>query len=602
MPPFLDFRQEVWVVKRYTLIYSPFYVIVLCVETLIPTLIEAADPKRLFIERNQLIPGEVSFGVDAVARRRLDHILLISAAARPDISIDDAMVGLKHRGLNPAIQTLGSIKRVEKIATSPHAEDDGFNESALKSFYLEYVGANPEGALNGTISKFSNFLDVYAASIKTACGDYGVSRITTYRSELINALDSRAIELVSEDSQQRLVEEMAKTPVLISDPITNLMITGLNGRHKGIFHYNTSSIFIDPHQILNAVDFVFPNLPDNKRSTAFDNFLRKTLYHEMFHSATDMVFSRGPLPTRVSQIWPQFIAEALAEKAGLSSAHALSANKLPKPPRKKGSYRNYYQYPSIPEELVDNELKGSNELSVSAYPGFRFLYDLVLARVDWRKAGLSPAEGRLLLRKAFFEGDGVGEGTSQDRHQNRKLFNAAISRAAHPGLIQKLGALDSLIGTEALLNILSDPDLDLSDPASIPWLVSPLKLRKILASKDKAIKLRNQIDRSDYSNTDELQSLRRQLKELEDGESQYRLLRAAARGLQYQIKRRHGVIAPEAGSPEFKMELEYYGNVKSKRKNITKRPPVDQQRDLDYLHDYLKKYVAPRHKSRSPQA
>jgi len=470
------------------------------------------------------------------------------------------------------------IKRYVTLSTQTQetTENDGpamLEAIALKTIYEQYLTEHPDGQLDDTFGKVLDFVDYYVAEIQKEITESGtIELVKQCRTDLVIYLRTKCSKLGSKKDCQRMADEIESTPVVITDPITNLIEEVASDDYLGWFWPERRVAFVDSTAIYRYANRRL--MPANTSLTDLDHqplditesnkaCLRLTLYHELFHAVTNDVYVAWHDDISESMnpkaLWPRFIYEAMVEKAAYLAASESDKfiSKLPSIKANLGEmeFRNYLGAADIPEVLSNRRVQKQREIFPSVYVGYRMIVDALVAKLDWERAGLDRTAGEKLLIAAFFERPETDSRLANERYPYRKRLNAAITRAGHKGMIAKLAALESMVGTSGILSILLDPNFDPHDPEQLPWIAAPIRQKNLVLNKQTLDKLRSRLNTLKDTGEPEckIKSTIQEIEALKMLEEQQKAFILAREGLDTQIASRHGKIEDDFKTPAYRL-------------------------------------------------
>jgi len=191
-------------------------------------------------------------------------------------------------------------------------------------------------------------------------------------------------------------------------------------------------------------------------------FTKSVIYHELIHSITSSWAHMGPNGVlERMDYFPRFVQEASAEllanvmldeKDVKIIADELDSKYL----NVRGLYGAYR-----------NTFHGDKDVSVTAYDDFRFLLDMMMAKLDWETAGIDQVQAEKLLSRALLDGP---SGIHDVDHNCKyiRAFHAALTKASFPGFMVHLREIFEHEGIGILLNYFDSPSFDPHDKESLP--------------------------------------------------------------------------------------------------------------------------------------
>ena len=531
----------------------------------------------------------------------------LELAARVEFTIDESMAP--------------TDAPIEGISSQEREVDPYYRE--ISEVYEKFFEDSPEGFLRGSLGDALDFVDYYAEHIKKSYeGVDLLNMATTYRDELVDFLLNKASKLGSNTSRKKMAEEILRVPIIISDPLTSIVSYNESNKHYGWFtedriaYINELNISLRVQRYKDSrtwARLVNKGVSGLDIEEAFKSEFRSTIYHELFHAVTCQVYSVPPYQEgfsrnpRVNFLWPKFFYEGMVEKAANYACCALDefGRDIPlgiNPWMENATRKNIKGSVAYPELLATSRSNGRREALDQTYFTYRLMIDALIAKLDWHKAGLSQADAEMLFIEAFFERPEPDNIPIQVRSKARKRLNAAIAKAGHPGLINKLGLLESYFGPELVSGILLSNKFDPHDPRQIPWLTHPEEMNRLSAAESKAFRLKKHIvELSDEDKKYFAIVHKVQLETYKKDAKKHDLLMLALEGLRYMIEERSGTInnyLPKAEqSPSRRLIAKILGEAADSFHSEDESDRPDRDLAIKALKAYRTRYIYPGRKS-----
>lgn len=189
---------------------------------------------------------------------------------------------------------------------------------------------------------------------------------------------------------------------------------------------------------------------------------KSTVYHELIHSLTGCwaVLRDGDTPER-PDYFPNFIQEATAEILAFVMLDDSDIKRITKLVdtqyvETKSLYGDYRQV-----------FFGDRPGRMTAYAEYRFMLDMMMAKLDWEAAGIDQIEAEKLLCRALFDGPSkINEVDKSCPHI--RAFHSALTEASFPGFMVHLREIGDHESFAMLLNYFDSPSFDPHDKESLP--------------------------------------------------------------------------------------------------------------------------------------
>jgi hypothetical protein len=477
--------------------------------------ISVFEASQICREIDGLEPGSINYGTEYDILSSFDALESFYGAINLDLysfnigEIDEIKNNLSKYDNQGIIFQLNYLSDLHKlIEFSYHGSRNSKDEDSTGIPTMDYVGSTlskyleyktDTDAKDGlrTFGHLKDFLHFYNSEFKIYVkGDnkYNLdfsTEIQKQRNELIQQVTGNDFdEILGYAQRARILEEIRQAPIIIADPLTSAM----NDKHDWTYGWfnalnRTININIMPTE-KNSSELMNAHEPDLELTKNYlKAHLRSTVYHELFHSTNSFRYSSekqvdkyGEFKTiRAYSFWPKFICEGITEKLAYFAFSKITPDfsSQIKDHKDENFHRSMLRL-SENELLGDEDTTRSKQVFESYYGDYRLAIDLLLDRLDWKKAGMSQEEAQKLLISAVLENDDTVD--RKNKYPKRRAFNRAVSKAGHPGMINKLDMLDALIGPDRIVNILSSSRFNPHDATALPWLIDRNKYSRLQQS------------------------------------------------------------------------------------------------------------------------
>lgn len=170
-----------------------------------------------------------------------------------------------------------------------------------------------------------------------------------------------------------------------------------------------------------------------------DASVRGVLYHELIHSIGAAWTDKTEQGVRRGVYFPEFVEEALAEKLAFRLLPEDQREVTRRRYRKGDRRQNYPRY-------RHSYMPPAHTMS-GTYDGYRYALDMMMAKLDWKAAGITQEQAEKLLFYAWL--DGPSDITSVSHEcQHLRAFHQHLTKASFPGFMQHLRDLFDYEGGE----------------------------------------------------------------------------------------------------------------------------------------------------------
>ncbi len=297
--------------------------------------------------------------------------------------------------------------------------------------------------------------------------------ISRVRNQLTEVLDSsKTIRAFGGKEITSQIKKILETqPIVVSDPLRelDLFLNSKSVEPMGWFNSSDRLVYIDIYTATRHYD-----VPEHMYFG-----ILSTVTHELLHAATSNVYRLQWNKIVSHHQWPQFLLEAMVEKAALFLAvDAIGQEGIKLIEKSVGNYpigRYENRFRTVcsdnpTEVMAPQRTKMARFFTGSSYKDYRLLLDTLMEKADWEAAGISRSVADKLLIKAFFSR--TNDLPDQDQ-KHRKEFLHSLSTATQPGILQKIDELVRIGGTDLALDVLESPNFDIHDKEGLKVPASP---------------------------------------------------------------------------------------------------------------------------------
>jgi len=412
-------------------------------------------------------------------------------------------------------QTLGTTDE-DPQGTNRKREKQLLDEQYISLLGLvnEFTDNYPEAELAidqpGSVNGLSAFVKYYKQRVYESVGcDAIIDMLESHRQSLVTAMETSKMQRhLGKANALRIARHISDQPLVLADPLLTILYFEKSATEPlGWFSSAQRISYLD---ILTTRSSAKPvgevgNTPDDMSpapSDRMDLSLLTTMAHEFLHAATNDVYRlsgevSNPLvpgltePTSIvsRDIWPEFVYEAMVEKA----AYLMAVTARPelfekvKNVQRKSTYENdirVYRSDNPTEILAPKYMPEIRSIMPSSYVSYRILMDTVMEKADWARAGFTRKQADKMMIDAFFSR--TDDMVSQDT-KARKRFMKALHQATHKGFLVKIGQLVDIYGTDQVLDMLESPRFDPTNPEDLQIIATPrvrARLQRLADQRD----------------------------------------------------------------------------------------------------------------------
>lgn len=326
-------------------------------------------------------------------------------------------------------------------------DEDSQNEVILREIHDRIVADKPADyeLTEEDVFSFVATEREYSHEMLTQLGD-----VEQIRADYLQRFIEFADEMnYSPDITSRVIHLVETVDIQLMTPLEIMTGTNYTRTHvpdcSALYNGRAHNILVNVATILEAVN----------TQRQLDASFRSVVYHELFHASTVSWVSAEPQGAGRFVYFPDFIEEALAEKLSfrlLDDSDREIMRRLSRPGNKRANYPRY-RHTFMPR----------NHTMQGTYGGYRYALDMMMAKLDWRAAGIDQQEAERQLLAALL--DGPSQLTDVRRQSpHLAVFHASLSKASFPGFMRHLYDLYEYEGGEQrVMNCFDAPGFDPHD-------------------------------------------------------------------------------------------------------------------------------------------
>jgi hypothetical protein len=495
---------------------------------------------------------------------------------------------------------------IEAAYDSTDDKDNGSSSpyGNIKNEYVAFTQMYPSVSIE-TLAGMADFMNFYEKRFQSLLAEsQAVERVKSYKEDLVEQLKGRTFSrFLSKAKRLEMINEITELPVVIADPITAVMNSS-NGRDLlGWYKSESRVAYIDLASIMTLSSAMLSKRliesrddKSNKLKALFYAQLRKTTYHELFHATNTHTYrcveAYDERTVHPVITWPVFLYEAMTEKAAyiaFSSIEKEINNQVPPSLSEKISRTRVNAEKK--EAFSTKSSRTTRETLASSYSSFRLVVDTLFSKLDWTAAGLDHRSAEKLLVGAFFESPKRTEKLNQSSSPLRKQLGEAISKAGHPGMLNKVGMLITHIGVDAVLDVIQSPDFDPHDQSALPWLASMEHMTRIARAQQRIGSWQARLNRNIARGAPEniIDREKKIVADLEKESEEYALIRLATKGLKAELRKKHGYLEDRKYSTSSSLVISIFG-----LRAINRNYEVEEnEAEKIALEAYRKEYLKP---------